>query len=273
VVDDGQQGPGYTAVTLPVFSSDSAHIAYAATTDQGTSVIVVDGRSIPKPAVILTNPLVFSPDGKRIAYGIGTPQNPRLIVEDLLDQAPSNTASVEFSGLFPPVFSPDGTHIAYHTLKDQRNLVVVDGKPGPEYHSIGNFLRGEFLSFSLDGNHVAYAASDGDGSFAVIDGQRGPKYDQISTLALSPNGQHVGFVVGSEEPDKILNSNGNTYFVMNRRSFVVLDGTSSPKYDEVLSLRFMGDGALEFLAVRRGTLYRVRNSTVRSSRPAMDSRP
>jgi len=55
-------------------------------------------------------------------------------------------------------FSKDGCHLAHATIRGTKQLVVVDGQPGPEYDAIGD------LVLSPEGNRAAYSALEGDGA-------------------------------------------------------------------------------------------------------------
>ena len=44
MVVDGKEGKAYDSVSIPAFSPDSRHLAYAALSQQGTWMVVVDGE-------------------------------------------------------------------------------------------------------------------------------------------------------------------------------------------------------------------------------------
>jgi len=70
------------------------------------------------------------------------------------------------AGIIATVVSRDGLHVAYAVQNGGKQLVVIDGKPGPEYDGIsaGN------LVFSPDGKHVLYVARKGDKQLVIVDG-------------------------------------------------------------------------------------------------------
>ena len=72
--------------------------------------------------------------------------------------------------------SPDSKHIAYAAMAGNKMFVVVDGKEGKEYDSLGVPL------FSSDNKHVAYVAKAGNKQFVVVDGKEGKEYNGIVTL-------------------------------------------------------------------------------------------
>jgi hypothetical protein len=83
--------------------------------------------------------------------------------------------------------SPDGERIASVAYKEDRQFVVVDGKPGKQYQSIG---QGTLL-FSPDGRRAAYTARENGRWFAVVDGKEGKKYDGTGMPVFSPNSAAV----------------------------------------------------------------------------------
>ena len=80
----------------------------------------------------------------------------------------------------------------------------------------------------------------------VVDGQAGAAYDKVgcAELVFSPDSKHVAYRAQIGE-----------------KWFVVLDGQAGGEYDQipVIKLSFNGDGSLDYLAVKDGTLYRVQN--------------
>jgi len=72
--------------------------------------------------------------------------------------------------------TPHGCHIAFAALKGDKQLVVVDGEPGPEFDGIGK----DHPVFSPAGKRVAYAAQKGGKWRVVVDGKAGPEMDAIA---------------------------------------------------------------------------------------------
>lgn len=140
-----------------------------------------------------------------------------------------------------PVFSRDGQHLAYFTRRDQKWVVVVDGQTGPEYDDVSE----NNPIFSPDGKRLAYAAQKGQKHLVVVDGQKGTEYDEYGegSLIFSPDGKHVAY--GAQKGQKWA---------------VVADGQASTEYDQFIkgSTILSTDGVLEYLAVKEGSLYRVK---------------
>ena len=78
--------------------------------------------------------------------------------------------------------SPDAMRVAYSARISNKDVVVVDGKEGKRYDSIGQGT----LVFSPDSSRVTYAAFAGNKQFVVIDRQEDKPYDGIlqGTLVL-----------------------------------------------------------------------------------------
>jgi hypothetical protein len=134
------------------------------------------------------------------------------------------------------VKAPKGGHIAEIVQRGAKQMVRVDGIPGPEYEDI------ERLTFMVDGHHMAYEAKrdgkwllvldgkewpleaevahgsirvspdyrrlallgyDDDKWQAMVDGHPGPPFDFIwrETIEFSPDSEHVGYL--ALEGDKL----------------------------------------------------------------------
>ena len=172
-----------------------------------------------------------------------------------------------------PIFSTDNRHTAYirryirgNTGKD---WVIHDGKPGPKYERIIDF------TFSPDGSRYAYIAQmlvedlsgppseyfsiglsryyrNGKPSYlkndlikvVVIDGRSSREYDAVGNTVFSPDGRHLAYMAMSNE-----------------KQFLVLDGQKGQEYDRVSKNgpSFTPDGTIEYLAIKDGTLYRVKH--------------
>jgi len=104
--------------------------------------------------------------------------------------------------------------------------------------------------FSPDSRRVAYSAEMGEKCLVVVDGQAGPEYDDIleGSPVFSPDSSRVAYSARKGQ-----------------KRFVVVDGQAGPEYDAIVrfdpaKLTFDADGALEYLASKDQTLYRVRHA-------------
>ena len=220
VVIDGKQGPGYDAVASLKMTPDGAHYAFFATAGNSRRVVLDGVEGKPYPA-LLTD-LELAPDG-RVAYMASMPstglsptgRGPALLVLGgqeipntstfILDQGPGGHPS------FHVAFSPDGKRVAYvkQNVPSPGLVVVVDGKAGPEYTSIG------LLQFSPDGRRLFYMAGANGLTFPVIDGQELQGDNGITDFLFSPDGKRYAF---------------RTWLAAQNGGFAVLvDGKESPK--------------------------------------------
>ena len=97
--------------------------------------------------------------------------------------------------------------------------------------------------FSPDGKRIAYGAVKDNTCCVVLDGQPGPEYKVIHNIRFSPDGKHLVYIANKDD-----------YW------FFVVDGLEGPKYNAILieTHIFHPDGALGYLAVKGGILYRVK---------------
>lgn len=78
----------------------------------------------------------------------------------------------------PEKVSPNGWHVAFVARQGAKQVVMVDGKPGPAYDRVWP----NTLQFSQDGLRVAYVAGLGDKRLVVVDGKAGPSFDGIGMV-------------------------------------------------------------------------------------------
>ncbi|MBM3330460.1 hypothetical protein FJY68_01255 [candidate division WOR-3 bacterium] len=229
VVQDTAPGSAYDEITDgPVFSPDSRRMAYCARRGEQYRV-VVDGREGPEYAD--AHYLVFSPDSRSLAY--------RARQGDKVFTVRDGVPGPAYDGVEPAVFSPDSRRMAVLAWQNDRTRVIDDSLPGAEYYDI----RDESVIFSPDSRHLAYCANDSvDRWFAVLDGKPGTVYNDAARPVFSPDSRRFAFRAGR-----------------GYRALVVVDGLPGAEYDRLLGgPEFRADGALEWLAVRSDSLFRVR---------------
>jgi roadblock/LC7 domain-containing protein len=196
VVVDGQEGPGYGAISNLIFSPDSKRVSYAVATRERWTVII-DGQvyvnNVGTPLVdVSTDPSLlighgwnssvmsefhmfhhemawspevrFSPDSKHVAYTAQMGESWKTLCSVVVD----GQEGPGFARVWNPVFSPDGKHLAYladtHakllSLKPSRAM-VLDGHAGSEYTGI----LGVSQEFDPDGAMEFLAVKGGGGLF------------------------------------------------------------------------------------------------------------
>ncbi len=139
IVVDGVEGKIYNIVTPPVFSPDSARIAY----------------------------FTYSFDKGSEKKSILTPKEKSepgwVLVVDGVEQK----EKYENIGMSTLVFSPDSKHVAFVAKAGDKLTVVVDGKPGKIYDGVvASMLFGGNVSFRADGT-LHYVAIEGENVLLV----------------------------------------------------------------------------------------------------------
>jgi ribosomal protein S18 acetylase RimI-like enzyme len=137
------------------------------------------------------------------------------------------------------VKDPSGRHTAEVVERGDKNLVIRDGQPGPEYDLVGE------VAFSADGNSLAYEARRGKDHVVVLDGREVPiKADVVqNSFKVSPD--HKRLALATFAKDAWL---------------VLVDGRPHPAFDFVFidTLAFSPDSRrLGYLALKSGKLLVV----------------
>ncbi len=197
----------YWRVGPPIFSADSARLAYFAARKKDLGLIVVDDVEGPDFHDFWGNP-VFSADGRRLAY-LGMRHEGgflrRSTAVTLVLDGTSGPAWEEVSS--PPKFSPDGLHVAFSARRGKDWYTVVDGVAGPAFEAVGP------PRYSSSGR-LAYLAQeradDGAPRYRVVVGTtstpamlQGSEVAAGESFIFSPDGEHVvtvGVVGGAWRP-------------------------------------------------------------------------
>ncbi len=226
---------------LARLGKDGWHVVYV-TSLSGSPVMVmvdVDGKLSPKYNAIGQGSPILSPDGKRVAYM--AKNNPMwLVVVD-------GKGGPEYGQIRSLRFSPDGKRVAYVAVKGWARIssrptsmtatgapwkcvVIVDGKPGPDYDQIG---KGSPI-FSPDGKRVAYVAQKGWPRSSTTR----PSKTATRPSRSMPNRS----MPATTRPSTTTRRRSTTR--PPRRWVVVVDGQAGPEHDAIgpLSLRFSPDG-------------------------------
>jgi|GEM_PF-6614058 len=147
---DGKAGPGYTNVSAPVWSADSAHLAYGAVQISQNDIkkyMVVDG----KPSVAyhdITQP-VWNPQASTLAFATvpETSENKSIVINDGKSSAEYDTAS-------DLLFSADGKYFSYLALDSKGVFAAINGQESPHFDG---FLGNTKSSFDTSGHLHAIA--------------------------------------------------------------------------------------------------------------------
>ncbi|HTR55067.1 MAG TPA: hypothetical protein VMJ10_30485 [Kofleriaceae bacterium] len=213
-VVDGYRIAGFPAIAATSLAVAGSHVAFAARTDAGWSVVcdgrraatwdgigaialaasgrlayaaeraggwyvVVDGVESSRLDAVLADTLRFSSDGHRVAYVAQLGPRVRAVIDGRAD------ADADAIGRF--VFSPDGAHYAYAARRGRDAFVVVDGKAGATWPAIGD------IELAASGR-VAYSAADGKQWRVVVDDDPGPVVDEIERIAWNDDATHVAWL-------------------------------------------------------------------------------
>ena len=217
---------------------------------------------------------VFSPDGNHFAFLIRTDHGMKAMVVD-------GVPELKYNNISAVKFSPNSQHYGYAGILGRKMMVVLDGKEGPKYDSVGIPV-----TFSSDSNHSAYAARLNNSTFMIIDGKEGDRFDGVNLFLFGPNGGHFAYMAaqgdsqfvvsdGKKGPnfDKInyleYSSDGThlAYIVQDlffKTQFVVLDGMKGKEYDLVFPINnslFDSSGNLRYISVKGPDVYKVETSS------------
>jgi len=168
-VANGNAGPPYSEINTSartVFSNDGRHWAYTAWQDERRNIVVHDGTADPFNIAISTTPFFSAKSGKMVYQAWNGETN------------------------------PDKT----------RSFVVVDGKPGKEYHHIVGPIQ-----LKPDTDEPVYIAENAKARFLVVGESEGKAYQNVYRPLISADGRTI------------------TYFaeVGRRKSIVVVNGVET----------------------------------------------
>lgn len=163
------------------------------------------------------------------------------------------------------VVSKDGCHLAYVAIKEDKEFVVVDGRPGPKFDRV----EAKSLVFSPDGSRFAYWAwvHKGEPCQVVVDEQASLAGSGLLWGPLfGPGGRRIAYCFAEDDhyrvvidghlspkqdldiqdpPKPVFSANGERFAYSGRRAkeqFMVIDGQAQPAYLIVADFCFSPDG-------------------------------
>ena len=202
--------------------------------------IMRDGCPGPKRKAIIFPS--FSPNGKRFSY---TAVDDKGCLTAFLDGKPL-LQHQESACVF---FSPNNERTAYFASSNKENqwFVVVDGKRWPKPICVNR--KHAWLYFSPDSKHVACVETTPNSSkwYLVVDGKRVSAIRPIKekSVRFSPDSKHILYQT-------------EDFYGENKGMFVVVDGVKGPLVDYIVADPiFRDNGTVEYIAIRKKTLFRV----------------
>lgn len=267
IVLNGKEQKSYDGIYSPVFSPDNRRFAYIARRE-GKEFLVLDGEE-QKNIYNQINYLSFSMDSQQIAYvAVMRPYETEFVVLDGIEQK-------QYEGIFDVEFHVKGK-LTYRAFDKRGYFLVADGK---------EYANGSDPIFSQDGNHFAYVVRENENWFTVLDGVVQQYRGIIGPIALSADGKHFVYVVGSAngikefavvdgiaQPERDANlifltfsPDGKHFFYVaqqnNQKSSVIMDEKELSQYDKVWEPRFTKDGKnLVYNALLGKDLWLIVNS-------------
>lgn len=196
---------GMPLVLNPIFSPDSKKIAYLTAKKRDQWIVVIrdiDSKTHKESKTYDSRPrgLTFSPDSKQVAYKILKGNQEFVVVgekEGKIYQVDPLKIGIA-TGADKIIFSPDTKQVAYSAKERDKEFIVVGEKEDKAYDKVGVPV------FSPGGKQIAYPAKRGQEWFIIVDGEERKVKESniynIRSLAFSPNGQQIGYVVDKIEP-------------------------------------------------------------------------
>jgi hypothetical protein len=176
----------------PIFSPDSAHVAYAAQKENKKWVVVCDG--VESAEFDFVGNITFGPDGKTLGF---TASSYADVNKDQNFIVVGNKPGAHFNSVQGLAFSPDGQHHAYLATTQgpagaNTYAAILDEVPGPVCESIDLPL-----TFTRDGVLLYKANRDGE-SVVIVGSQTLPLKDPpLTPLIFNAVRTQAGYVVQS----------------------------------------------------------------------------
>lgn len=236
VVADGKKSNPYDEIDNLQISPDDRHIAFNATI-AGMHTIVYDGTESELYSAAHT--LSFNKDCSIFAYGIETTQPDKegfrqyVVINGKKIGAYETVVEESFR------FSADGKNLAYEVEIHDEFFIVNNGAEGPRN---GDVMQATTV-FSPDNKRLAYVADNNSMRKVYEAGNESSLYNDIYFIAFSPDSKHIAYSVK-----------------LNGREFVVTDGLSGNKYDEIMGFGqviFDTSDSLHYMALKDEKVYLV----------------
>ncbi|MEO7367012.1 MAG: hypothetical protein ABIZ36_03585 [Gemmatimonadaceae bacterium] len=191
VVHDGNAGPSWDGVGVPVLSTEGNHVAYPGL-DQAGWHLVIDDRSGPAFAAIIAGSIVLDSTGNHHGYVIRRGDSAYVVIDGV--------ASRGWSRASRPILAADATHTAYVARLGTPAMLVTDGHAGPPHDSIGDVV------YSPRASTWAYAARDAGIWSVGGDEARLAPFAEVRELSWPPSRttSHPAFIGRTAEGDAVI---------------------------------------------------------------------
>jgi Tol biopolymer transport system component len=174
------------------WSADGKALAYVASKD-GTSQIVLNKKSDILPLGEYPWPFAIRPDNAAVGIFVANSKaNTAYLHQAFVSKGQKNTVYKEGAHL---AFSKDGKHYAFVGIKNEKFMIVVDGKECPIYDRVTT------PTFSPDNRFLVYRARQDNKRFVVIADLNGktikelPRYERVFDTTFTKDGQSVAYGV------------------------------------------------------------------------------
>ncbi|MHB9134687.1 MAG: M56 family metallopeptidase [Armatimonadota bacterium] len=251
---DGKRSQEFIQVTLPAFSADSKHVAYAGYVD-GKWRVWLDGTPGPEfdaivyhstdvgarlPSEFINNQGGFSRDGRHFGY-VATRNEQWYVVVDGEEYGPYRSVTgFTFAGTGGGKY-----RFAFVAIRNRGEMsLIVDGEERAGFENLS------MPSFSTDGNHLAYFAVSKGKSLVLVRDDKETALNHLTsgTPLLSHDGAHIAYAVpGTEGQGMVYLDQHPTYSPPGFK----------PTVDTVrTSLRFSPDGESVYFIGEKGWCVR-----------------
>jgi hypothetical protein len=184
-------GPHYDEVRPLAFSRDAQHLSYVAKRG-GSFFLVLDDREEAIPSGEYPWPPVILPDGK--SAGVVIVGKKGAFIHHAFKGKEIHTP-FPYKECADLVYSPDGASHAYVAIRNERFLIVTNGKEGPMFDRVIS------PQFSPDGKFVVYRARQDGRRFVVVADTTGriikehPRYERVFETTFTGDGKSVAYGV------------------------------------------------------------------------------
>lgn len=182
-----QVGSVYDEIQKPAVSDDGKSVSYVAKRDGDYFLVLNDKEEKIENGTYPFMPLI-NPSGKGVSIAVFL-ANSAYIYKGF----PHDKSKQIYSECGDIVYSPNGEHRAYIAIKNDKLILVIDGKETPSFQRIVN------PKFSPDGNYIVFLARNDDKRFVVVTDLNGSivrqssPYERVFDTVFTADGKSVAY--------------------------------------------------------------------------------